>query len=340
MKFSDLGASSAAVWLTSIRGASFIGTCHRRMCGSMSVMWLTSATSIQQSPPLAPVTFDLTFDRSRRIPSLPPKNEKAGTLTRALTSTRWVVCFTSLPATGTRSPGAIGLLRAERPDLPPDLPSGFGDLTAELLSESPDDRPPDAETVLERLNEIRHASNVDALIAAGESDTVELKSSLHYPHGPLPSELRYPLEQGKLQPVQVRKEMQKRLNKEVTETIAAFLNTRGGTLLIGADDAGTTLGIGPDFEYCQKGKQNADGWMLSLKTVIINALGADVWSAIRVSLVPHREKMVAVILCPRRASQTWHYEDGGESFYIRTGNATTELRGRRLVGYISERWPV
>jgi predicted HTH transcriptional regulator len=49
--------------------------------------------------------------------------------------------------------------------------------------------------------------------------------------------------------------MQKRLNKEVTETIAAFLNTNGGTLLIGVDDAGTTLGIEPDFEYCQKEKQ-------------------------------------------------------------------------------------
>jgi hypothetical protein len=40
--------------------------------------------------------------------------------------------------------------------------------------------------VLERLNEIRHASNVDALIAAGESDTIERKSSLHHPHGSLP----------------------------------------------------------------------------------------------------------------------------------------------------------
>jgi serine/threonine protein kinase len=237
-------------------------------------------------------------------------------------------------ATGARNPGEIGL-RAQRPD----LPSAFGDLTAELLSESPDDRPPDAGTVLERLNEIRYGSNVDALIAAGECDTLELKSSLHHPHGPLPADLRYPLEQGKLQPVQVRKEMQKRLNKEVTQTIAAFLNSRGGTLLIGVDDAGATLGIEPDFAYCQKEKQDADGWMLSLKTVIINALGADVWSAIRVSLVPHREKMVAVILCPRRASQTWHYEDGGESFCIRTGNATTELKGRRLVGYITEHWP-
>ena len=79
--------------------------------------------------------------------------------------------------------------------------------------------------------------------------------------------------------------------------------------------------------------------MLSLETVIINALGADVWSAIRVSLVQHGGHVVAVILCPRRASQTWHFEDGGERFYIRAGNATENLSGRSLVGYTRERWP-
>jgi hypothetical protein len=98
------------------------------------------------------------------------------------------------------------------------------------------------------------------------------------------------------------------------------------------------VGIEPDFEYCQKGKHDLDGWLLSLKDVIINALGAEVWGIIRVSLLPHEGKMVAVILCPRRAGQTWHYEKRGESFYIRTGNSTTELQGRELVGYISEHW--
>ena len=237
-------------------------------------------------------------------------------------------------ATGARSPGEARILRVQRPD----LPSAFGDLVAELLAESPDDRPVNAETVLKRLNEIRDTSNIDALIAAGESENIELKSSLHHPHGPLPPELQSRLEQGKLQPAQVRKETQKRLNKEVTKTIAAFLNTSGGKLLIGVDDKGAVLGIEPDFEYCQKGKQNVDGWMLSLETVIVNALGGEVWSAIHISLVPHAEKIVAVILCPRRQRETWHYEDGGERFYIRAGNATEELTGRSLVRYISEHW--
>ena len=193
--------------------------------------------------------------------------------------------------------------------------------------------------MLERLNEIRYASNIEALIASGESGNIELKSSLHHAHGPLPPDLDAQLKQGKVQLGQVRKELQKQLNKAVTKTIAAFLNTSGGTLLIGVADDGQVLGIEPDFEYCRKGKHNADGWMLSLETVIINALGAEVWSAIRVSLMPHQGKLVAVVLCPRRPSPTWHSEGGSERFYIRAGNATEELNGRGLVGYISERWP-
>jgi serine/threonine protein kinase len=237
-------------------------------------------------------------------------------------------------ATGGGRPGDSDLLRSIRPD----LPSAFVTLVASLLAESPGERPKGAEAVLECLNEIRYASNIDALIAAGESDNIELKSSLHHQHGPLPPEFQAALDQGKLQPAQVRKEIQKQLNKAVTKTIAAFLNSSGGTLLIGVDDAGTVLGIEPDFEHCQKGKQDSDGWLLSLKNVIIKALGADVWSAIRVSLVPHG-KTVAVVLCPRRANATWHNEDGVERFFIRAGNATEELTGRRLVGYIAEHWP-
>ena len=163
--------------------------------------------------------------------------------------------------------------------------------TAELLSESPDDRPADAETVLERLNEIRYTSNIDALISSGESDKIEFKSSLHHPYEWLPPDLQ------KLQPV-TRKEIEKLLRKSVTKTIAAFLNSDGGTLLIGVADSGIVLGIEPDFEYLKQGKQNADGWLLSLQEVIINALGAEVWNAVRVSLVPHGPQTVAVVSLP------------------------------------------
>lgn len=232
-------------------------------------------------------------------------------------------------ATGARSPGEAGLLRA----FPPDLPSAFGDLTAELLSESPDDRPADAETVLERLKEIRYTSNIDALASSGESDKIEFKSSLHHPYDELSPELQ------KLQPGQAKKEIQKLLRKSVTKTIAAFLNSDGGTLLIGVADSGAVLGVEPDFGYLKQGKQTADGWLLSLQEVIINALGAEVWNAVRVSLVPHGPQTVAVVSCPPRTTETWHSEDGGERFYIRAANGTRELNGSSLLKYVREHWP-
>ena len=238
-------------------------------------------------------------------------------------------------ATGARRPGDLSLLRSQRPDLPP----AFGDLVASLLSESPRDRPLDAESVLQQLDEIRYASNVDVLIAAGESDSIEFKSSLYHLYGPLSPEQLARIKLGKMQPEEAEREARKGIKIAVTKTIAAFLNTNGGTLLIGVDDSSTVLGIEPDFGYLKQGKQDADGWLLSLKDVIINALGAEVWSAIHASLVPHKQKMVAVVRCPARSSQTWHSQDGRERFYIRASNATEELTGRSLVRYTSEHWP-
>ena len=232
-------------------------------------------------------------------------------------------------ATGERWAGDLTLLRSQRPD----LPLAFGDLVASLLSETPDDRPPSAGSVLAMLDEIRHASNIDALIAAGENEQIEFKSSLHHPYGlPLP-------DLQKLQPQPSRKEIRKILQKAITKTIAAFLNTNGGTLLIGVDDSGAVLGIEPDFEHLHQGKQNADEWMLTLKEAIIYALGPEVWSAIHASLVRHEKRTVAVIHCPPRASETWLREDRAERFYIRTSNATQELTGRSLVKYTREHWP-
>jgi hypothetical protein len=89
----------------------------------------------------------------------------------------------------------------------------------------------------------------------------------------------------------------------------------------------------------KRGKRDTDGWLLSLQQVIINALGAEVWNAVRVSLVPHGSHTVAVVSCPPRTTVTWHQEGGGEHFYIRAANGTRELNGSSLLSYIREHWP-
>ena len=234
------------------------------------------------------------------------------------------VLFTA--ATGTRSSGDIQVLRSQRTD----LPSSFWDLVACLLAESPADRPTDANSVLQLLDRVRHASNLEALIAAGESVSAEFKSSLHHPYGPVPPEFQ------KMPPAQ--KEIRKALNKAVTKTLAAFLNTAGGTLLIGVDDAGNILGVEADFLHLSHGKQHADGWLLSLTEIITNALGPGAASAVHTSLVRHGDVTVAVVHCPARVSVTWHTEDHNERFYFRASNSTRELNGSSLLKYIGERW--
>jgi hypothetical protein len=79
---------------------------------------------------------------------------------------------------------------------------------------------------------------------------------------------------------------------------------------------------------------------LYLNNVITKVLGLEVWSAIRVSLVPHGQGTVAVIRCPARGSETWHHDEGGgDTFYIRVSNETRSITGASMVKYIREHWP-
>ena len=238
-------------------------------------------------------------------------------------------------ATGQRYPGDRSLM-SERAD----LPTAFADLIVGLLADEPAGRSPDATAVLQLLDQVRKLSDVGAFIAAGESDTVEFKASLHHPYDTLPVDLAQKLAAGKTSDAEAWKEVGKRLAHSVTKTLAAFLNSAGGTLLIGVNDAGVTLGVEADYSHLRRDKQNRDGWQLSLRNVVNKALGDDVWGAVQISLVEHEQSAVAVIQCAPRACETWHAsEDKQPIFYIRSSSATEALQGPKLIRYVRERWP-
>jgi len=148
-------------------------TCHPTTSGLTNGMSLTLATLTRQSPRSAP----MSSGRSPRARIAAPEERQGGSLDERsdLFSLGGV-----LHVIANRRPLAWGSHAAQIAG-GPDLPLALGDLIASLLSESPDDRPPSAATVLARLDEIRHASNIDALIAAGEGEQIEFKSSLHHP---------------------------------------------------------------------------------------------------------------------------------------------------------------
>lgn len=239
---------------------------------------------------------------------------------------------------------ATGEIRAGDPrdisSIRSDLPSLFVDLVAWLLCDSREDRPSDANEVLEMLEKIRYSSNIEAIISGGESETVEFKASLIHPYGPMPEEMKRRLEAGITNEQQIQSDIRNELARSVTKTVAAFLNSNGGTLLIGVDDSGEIVGIEADFTELTK-RQNVDGWLQRLKDHLAKALGREVLSQVYISLVARDNKTVAVLTCSRRDRETWHVgKDNreGEVFYYRSLNTTEELKGSALVDYIRNHW--
>ncbi len=236
-----------------------------------------------------------------------------------------------LAATGLLYPGDASLLTQRA-----DLPDGFADLVLRMLSPLPSDRPSGATEVLAELRAAEQAPQVDALIAAEESSIVERKASLHHLHGTLPGEVAKRIEAGTLSAREAEKQAQDGIRKAVTKTIAAFLNSHGGTLLIGVTDLGDVVGIEPDFPYLSKQKQNADGWLLSFRNLVVEALGADVLSLVTVNLVRREDHLVAIVQVPPRRVETWHKDKSSEQLYVRAANSTEPLAGPALIRYVRE----
>lgn len=123
----------------------------------------------------------------------------------------------------------------------------------------------------------------------------------------------------------------------VLKTIAAFLNTEGGNLLIGVADNGRVLGLKEDFSTLQKPR--TDDYILFLNNLVFNSLGADLSPCIQFSVVRIKEKDVCRISV-RRSPRPVYVKDGQrELFYLRTANSSVPLRTSATVEYCKVRWP-
>lgn len=113
--------------------------------------------------------------------------------------------------------------------------------------------------------------------------------------------------------------------------VAAFLNTDGGTLLLGVTDAGDVSGLEQDvFE-------NDDKCRLHFKNLIATHLGADLSKYIRFELFPFDGKTLGVVLCARASEPVFLRDGNKEHFYIRNGPSSDELPVSKALNYIKHR---
>ena len=156
-------------------------------------------------------------------------------------------------------------------------------------------------------------TTIPDLIAAGESGTVEFKSTL-----------RMNLRTG---------ERDQRMELAVLKTLAAFLNTNGGTLVIGVADTHAPVGIQKD------GFQNEDRMNLHLRNIVSSRMGAVAMSRIHPSFDDYRNVRIMIVTCERSGQPVYvHEANNREKFYIRTGASTTELSISESNTYINDRF--
>jgi hypothetical protein len=164
----------------------------------------------------------------------------------------------------------------------------------------------------------REYSPVDQLIAAGESDSVEFKSSF-----------RWDLKLEKNNPV---------ITHSSLKTIAAFLNTKGGSLIIGIANDKTAVGIEVD------GLGDEDEIQLHVHGVIKERMGIIAsTSFVKTWFDMYEGKKVCIVRCNPSSSEVFvkTIKEGKleEEFFVRSGSSSERLYGSDLVEYTKYRFP-
>ncbi|PIN94654.1 hypothetical protein COU53_02630 [Candidatus Pacearchaeota archaeon CG10_big_fil_rev_8_21_14_0_10_30_48] len=124
------------------------------------------------------------------------------------------------------------------------------------------------------------------------------------------------------------KEIDARIEHANMKTLAAFMNSDGGTLLIGVSDEGKVHGLEND-----KFKDN-DALNLHFTNLLKTYIGAEFLPFINFELHPIEDRHVLKITCIRSKKPVFLRNKDDEEFYIRNGPSSVKLTGRSLIDYI------
>ncbi len=165
---------------------------------------------------------------------------------------------------------------------------------------------------------VRSHRQAEELIKRGESKTLEFKSTL-----------RWNLKEDR--------QDDKAVTHAVLKTIAAFLNTEGGDLLIGVADDGSLVGTERDQ------LESDDKFMRHLAQVVRNGLGDRAGTCIDPKTQIVQGKLVCVVSCQRSPEPVFLKWKGMEAspdgdFFVRSGPGSVRLPADSAREYIRTRF--
>ena len=163
--------------------------------------------------------------------------------------------------------------------------------------------------------EVVHEKPTAEIIRLGESATLEFKSTLQWDI--------------------MRNEVNKALRKQVLKTIAAFLNSSGGTLVIGVEDDGNIYGIEKDLNTLNNSK---DKFSILLSTLITDYIGAELSPFISFKFEGLNGNEICVVDVERGPIPAFVRGDRGSEFFTRIGPTSKMLDPEETVSYIDINW--
>jgi predicted HTH transcriptional regulator len=150
-----------------------------------------------------------------------------------------------------------------------------------------------------------------ALIRGGEHQRVEFKSTL-----------RWNLK---------AKKPGNEIARAWLKTLVAFLNTDGGTLLIGVEDSGHVLGIEAD-QF-----PNEDKFLLHFNNLVKQHVGLEHAASISAAIRSVMDKRIMVIDCEESKEPVFFKQGDDEEFYVRVGSGTRRLPISKVLDYTRSR---
>lgn len=293
----------------------------------MKILWIDDQIEVVStfSMLLAPLKADVIFEKEAENALVKIKNEGGYDL---------ILVDLRMPPGEWGGLWLLEKLKLEGIDIPAIVLSGEGSQTETILAirlgaidyvkkdKITEELLPRVQSFFQDLD-VKKNKDIEQLLQNGESDCCEFKATLLW---------------------NIKAKMS---DPEITfsafKTIAAFLNSKGGILLIGVSNESKILGlidIGPE-----NGKfLNIDELWCYFSNKIKDHFGADFSLFVNVQVIQINEKEIFKVTCKQCNKPVfliWKKKGDNEEreyFFVRNGPTTEELSPTQLVNYINERF--
>jgi len=160
-----------------------------------------------------------------------------------------------------------------------------------------------------------HERPIGELIELGESINLEFKSTLQWDV--------------------INDNKNKNLRHSVLKTLSAFLNTVGGTLIVGVEDDGTIFGLINDLKLLGG---SLDKFQQLFGSLIHENIGPQYSQFIKLRFESMNGENICVVDVDKSPEPVFMKSSKGKEFFIRESNTSRSLDSEQTVNYINMHW--